>query len=797
MPRLRPLAIALLPFAAGPALAQAPQVFTHSPPPLFAPPSDADQLATQMRALAADPANLSLLVTAARLSLKLGDADAAAALYTRAERVNPNDPQVKAGMARLLVQSERPAEALRLFQQAAALGASASDFGPDRALAYDLIGQQERAQRDYRALLLLARDDETIRRYALSLAISGRREPALALLEPLNRQGDRGAWRARAFVLAMTGDRAGAGQIATTMMPAGMAQGLSPFFDRLPRLSPVDRAFAVHFGETRPSAVRLADARRVPPLPALAPEPDPFPVARAAVQVADTGKKAKRDRKRNAAAPVVAYVAPLPAPPAPTASQLAGLAGGRVPFDGYGARAGTRFASGGVTVLPPPRDAYMARADPVAATAGPALASDDGGDDGPDESAVATRRQPVQLALATPRPPTPGFATPPAAPATPPAALATALPVVVPATTPPAAPPPVAATPPAPASPGQSALASFSAATDPQAGAVAEPVVPPVYVTTPAAPPTPVATAAITPATGTPPRPRDAEGDAVLAAIVAGITVPETELAAAAPPRPRLLTNVERKADVAASSEAKLPPRDRRGRYLDATGTPLLDPQGRPLGPKGAAAWLAAQADLPRATKADAAVPRKDARGRYVDAKGKPLLDPRGRPLDAKGAAAWQAAQAEPGRPAKGDVALRKDARGRFVDDRGKPLLDARGRPLDAKAAASRLVEGKGTATRKPDVAKAEPARFWVQVAGGANEDTLGKEWKRVSGQAAALKGKAGWTTPLRATNRILTGPFKSSAEAMTAVNQLKKQGVAAFMFASEPGQKVTRLAGQ
>lgn len=788
----------------GAAAAQSPYPYAPAYPSTYGvvPQTDADQLAQQLRYLAADPTNLYALINAAGLSLKLGDVDGAAALYTRAEKAAPGNPQVKAGMARLLVQSERPGEALRLFQEAQARGISEMEFWSDRALAYDLIGEQARAQREYRAILRRGPDDETTRRYALSLGISGMKDQALALLERLNRRSDRGAWRARAFVLAMTGDRTGADRIATTMMPPGMAEGLRPFFDRLPRLGPVDRAFAVHFGQVRGSAARVADARRAPFLPALSPEPDPFAPARsAAVQVAaaDTGKKgrkSRKDRKQQAAAQVAAlrqpYVAPLPPPPAPTATQLASLGSTRLPppVDAYGL---TARADRGVTVLPPPASAFRPQATQpapsvaqVAANAVPPVVTRTplAEDDEPDVTeTVPTASRPAPRAAAGPAPtrPAPSAGSPSTALASstfslPPAVAPALTPTPVTAATP-TAPPPAAASAAAPA--------TGETPTTPAAALSAIPA-----VTAVAAAPTATVPAAQT-TIGAPPPPSGASGDTVLAAIIAGIQVPQSELNAPAPVvvpaqlspatgRRTLLTNVERKAEIAEKAAAKEAPlrKDARGRYLDAKGRPLLDARGRPLDAKAAAAKLAAADD------ADPAL-RKDARGRFLDAKGRPLLDARGRPLDAKAAAAKLAGADN------ADPALRKDARGRFLDAKGRPLLDARGRPLDAKAATAKLAAD----AKKPDTtAKAEPARFWVQVAGGANEDTLAKEWARVQGQAAALKGRQGWTTPLRATNRVLTGPFKTDDEAMALVNTLKKQGVSAFMFTSDAGQKITRL---
>ena len=101
----------------------------------------------------------------------------------------------------------------------------------------------------------------------------------------------------------------------------------------------------------------------------------------------------------------------------------------------------------------------------------------------------------------------------------------------------------------------------------------------------------------------------------------------------------------------------------------------------------------------------------------------------------------------------------------------------------------------KAAAEKK--AARAEPARYWVQVAGGANKGDLDRAWSDVQKKAPALAGKKAYTTPLRATNRVVTGPFKTEAEARAMVNTLAKQGVSAFTFASEAGQKMTRLDGQ
>lgn len=264
-----------------------------------APPTpDADALAEQMRILAHDPKNADALIKAGELTLKLGDPTAAAVLFSRAEAVRPNDGQLKADEAAVLVHMERPGEALRLFQQAVAMGANPANFAAERGLAYDLIGEQERAQRDYRTALAQNPDDaETMRRYALSLGISGERDKALEEIDPLVRKQDHAGWRDRAFILAMTGDPDKASKIAHGMLPAAMANGLDPFFRRLPDLTPVNRAFAVHFGEIAPTPQRLADARLIPALPPLAREDHAREVAVARAQPAESRSERKAREK--------------------------------------------------------------------------------------------------------------------------------------------------------------------------------------------------------------------------------------------------------------------------------------------------------------------------------------------------------------------------------------------------------------------------------------------------------------------------------------------------------------------
>ncbi len=142
-------------------------------------------------------------------------------------------------------------------------------IGADRGLAYDLLGQHAQAQADYRAALGGPDGDTARRRLALSLAISGRKPEALSMLGPLMARGDAAAARCRAFVLALTGDPAGARAAIEAAMP-GSSYRMDYFFRQLPALRSDQKAAAVHLG-IFPSGPQLASA--APSLPSVASAP--------------------------------------------------------------------------------------------------------------------------------------------------------------------------------------------------------------------------------------------------------------------------------------------------------------------------------------------------------------------------------------------------------------------------------------------------------------------------------------------------------------------------------------------
>lgn len=637
MTQFHPLRVAALLLATAsplPALAQPGAIVQPLTP-------NADRLSEQMRILGRSPNDVSALIEAGRLSGKLGDTDAAMQFLARAEKVAPNDPRIRAARGISLVAMERPGEALAMFVSAERAGVSMTPYLGERGLAYDLLGRGSLAQADYRQLLRAGEDDEVTRRLALSLGIDGNVTESTAVLNPLLQKGDRAAWRVRAFVLAMSGDAAGADKITASMLP-GFSASLSPFFRRLPQLAGADRAFAVHYGRLAPSPERLADARLAPPLPAPVRTAPPVALASATsaapaattrtVTRTPTYAERRAERQRQAQAAQLAQAEAARRAADAQAQQLAQARADEaarraalVERQQLAAQQAEQARIAAATRVEAERVA--ARQAEERRVAAEALAARD--------RAEQAARPPVQVA-STPVPVT--IVDRPAEPA-PSAPVAVAS--VAPATTP---------------------VASSAAAT----------------------------VAARTPS-----------NDDVLARIIRNLDIPASELGVGPPPAP-----------VAAPASSTA------------------------LAAEAEAARRAAEAREATARAAEAAEAKKLAAARAATAK--------------------KAAEAK-----------------RIADEKKAEAAEA---------------------ARLAQIKRADPERHWVQVAGGANVAGLPAAWGIMAGKAPALKGRQAWTTPLRATNRLLTGPFKSDAEAQDFVNTLRKSGVQAFTFTSEAGQKVARV---
>lgn len=213
------------------------------------PARETAQLNAALRRLAARPRDLDALIEAGNAALALRDTGAAAGFFTRASAVAPTDRRVLLGTARVALEQRRPVAALQDFARAESAGVNPSDMAADRALAYDLVGDNAAAQALYRGVLAAdSGNTEVRRRLALSLAISGNRSEFERTLYPMLRDEDRAAYRTRAFGLAVLGHPDEAVAIADAMMPTDLALRMAPYLRYMPRLTKAQQAAAGNLG---------------------------------------------------------------------------------------------------------------------------------------------------------------------------------------------------------------------------------------------------------------------------------------------------------------------------------------------------------------------------------------------------------------------------------------------------------------------------------------------------------------------------------------------------------------------
>ncbi|WP_325232337.1 tetratricopeptide repeat protein [Sphingobium sp.] len=312
--------------SASPALAQTDQA-------QIARPTDAADLNTHLTRLASNPRDVAALIGAGEAALALDDPHGAAGFFARADAIESGNGRIKAGLARVMLKLQNPAEAARLFDQASRLGYPDTGILADRGLARDMTGDQAGAQRDYQAALARTPDDaELRRRYAASLGISGQVQGADRMLEPLLYKSDRAAWRYRAFIYAMNNRQAEAKKIADETMPAQLAAAITPYMQKMPYLTASQKAAAVHFGQfPAQTGTTIAAITPTPPAPGVAVAPKPPAVVAAApapippAQAKPLSRAEQRRQQRAAARiaraeglPTSRAVASAQRPPVPT-----------------------------------------------------------------------------------------------------------------------------------------------------------------------------------------------------------------------------------------------------------------------------------------------------------------------------------------------------------------------------------------------------------------------------------------------------------------------------------------------
>lgn len=226
------------------------------------PPRAATDLSDALRQLSSSPRDGQALLKAGWASLTLNDSSAAVGFFTRAEALGTVTAQARAGLAAAQIYLNRPVEAVQMFAEAEQLGLPRNAHANERGLAYDLVGDNARAQEFYRLALAAGPDEEITRRLALSQAIAGDQNASETTLLPLLQRRDLAAYRTRAFALAALGKTEEAVAIADAVMPATLASKIAPYLRYMPRLTRAQQAAAGLFGNfPEASAIGRDDPR--------------------------------------------------------------------------------------------------------------------------------------------------------------------------------------------------------------------------------------------------------------------------------------------------------------------------------------------------------------------------------------------------------------------------------------------------------------------------------------------------------------------------------------------------------
>ncbi len=318
---------------------------TPKPPVVKQEPAGAAELRDAVRRIAQRPTDSFALTDAGYAAIKLGDYDAAFNFFTKASALQPADARIKAGLGIAQVRRENPFEALSLFDEAVRLGASERSFALDRGLAFDLLGNFERAERDYVLAASFGNNDEVTLRHAISLSLAGRKDEADRLLVPMLQRENPEAWRARALMLAARGDAKEAGKIASGFLPEREARRMDGYFRNMARLTTAQQAAAMHFGhfpigseigEDSQAVQTLASATGTKPVATsgnsrLIPTGEPLGAKVAAVKVDKPAKVAAKGKKPKVANADFATTSAQQAVDAASRAKVTSVAGNQLP----------------------------------------------------------------------------------------------------------------------------------------------------------------------------------------------------------------------------------------------------------------------------------------------------------------------------------------------------------------------------------------------------------------------------------------------------------------------------------
>ncbi len=211
-------------------------------------PPGARELREALRRIALQPNDVYALTDAGNAALQLDDGNAALNFFSRANALQPSNGRIKAGLAAATVRTENPFEALRLFDEAVKLGISERSIAADRAMAFDLLGNFDRAQQDYQLARTGSSSEELLVKQAISMSLAGRKNDADAMLVPLLKKDNPSAWRARAFMLAARGDLRESTKVAQGFLDPTSAQRIERYLRLMPQLTGAQQAAAIHLG---------------------------------------------------------------------------------------------------------------------------------------------------------------------------------------------------------------------------------------------------------------------------------------------------------------------------------------------------------------------------------------------------------------------------------------------------------------------------------------------------------------------------------------------------------------------
>jgi Flp pilus assembly protein TadD len=120
----------------------------------------------------------------------------------------------------------------------------------------------------------------------------------------------------------------------------------------------------------------------------------------------------------------------------------------------------------------------------------------------------------------------------------------------------------------------------------------------------------------------------------------------------------------------------------------------------------------------------------------------------------------------------------------------------------DKKAADKKARDAKLAAEKKEREEAAKlgvKGTYWVQLAGGSNQDRMANEYKKLSGKAGKLlQSRPGYVTAGKEYFRLVIGPFGTKSESQDFVNKLAKEGVDGFSWTRTPSQiKIEKLSSR